>query len=79
MPEKSGVRFYREMREDPDLAGVPIVIVTGIQNPWASPEGSGTIQDFLSKRKRIPPPDGFFEKPVDRDAYLARVAEIVGG
>ena len=35
MPEKSGVRFYREMRSDPDLAGVPIVIVTGVTNPWA--------------------------------------------
>jgi CheY-like chemotaxis protein len=76
MPEKSGVRFYREMREDEALSKIPIVIVTGVTNPWASPGGGGTIQDFLSKRRNIAPPDGFFEKPVDKEAYLARIAEL---
>ena len=30
MPEESGVRFFRELKEDPDLAGIPVVIVTGV-------------------------------------------------
>ena len=78
MPEKSGVRFYREMREDEATAGVPIIIVTGVMNPWASPDGSGTIKAFLSSRRQIPAPEGFFEKPVDKEAYLARIAELLG-
>jgi CheY-like chemotaxis protein len=78
MPNKSGVRFYREMREDPTLRAIPIVIVTGVTNPWASKAGKGTLQDFLSTRKQVPPPDGYFEKPVKRDAYLAKVAGILG-
>ena len=77
MPEKSGIGFYREMRKDPDLAAVPIVIVTGVVNPWASPSGSGNVNDFLSSRRNIAPPDGYFEKPVDSEAYLAKVAELV--
>ncbi len=77
MPEKSGVRFFREMREDQALAKVPIVIVTGVVNPWAAPDGSGTMKAFLSTRRQVPPPDGFFGKPVDKEAYLARIAELL--
>ena len=77
MPEKSGVRFYREMREDADLATVPIVIVTGVSNPWQGKDGEGTFEKFISSRKQVPPPDGFFEKPVDRAEYLAKLAELL--
>jgi CheY-like chemotaxis protein len=78
MPEKSGVRFYREMREDEGMAGVPIVIVTGVANPWAGPDGSGSFEKFISSRKQVAPPDGFFEKPIDPDAYLKRITELLG-
>ena len=77
MPEMSGVKFYRKMREDETLREIPIVIVTGISNPWASPDGLGSFQQFLSSRKQIPPPDGFFEKPIDRDAYLETVTRLL--
>ena len=30
MPEKSGIHFYREIKEDPVLAQVPVVVVTGV-------------------------------------------------
>jgi CheY-like chemotaxis protein len=77
MPEKTGVRFYREMRQDAALSKIPIVIVTGVTNPWASPDGSGTMKDFLSSRRQVPPPEGYFEKPVDKEAYLAKIAELL--
>jgi len=38
MPEKSGVRFYREIRKDPELAKIPIVIVTGVTGLGGNPE-----------------------------------------
>jgi len=77
MPEKSGVKFYREMRDDAELSKIPIVIVTGVSSPWASPDGTGSFERFISKRKQVPPPDGFFEKPIDPDAFLKKVAELV--
>ena len=61
MPEKSGVRVYRDMRENPELAGIPIIIVTGVTNPWAGSDGKGTFEQFISSRKQVPPPDGYFE------------------
>ena len=30
MPEKSGVRFYREIRKNPQLCKIPIVVITGV-------------------------------------------------
>jgi CheY-like chemotaxis protein len=77
MPEKSGVRFYREMREDEQLTGVPIVIVTGVANPWAGPDGSGSFEKFISSRKQVAPPDAFFEKPIDPDEYLKKIGELL--
>ncbi len=78
MPEKSGVRFFREMREDPGLADIPIVMVTGVTSPLAGPGGTGSFQRFISSRKKIRPPDAFFEKPIDPKEYLAKIAEILG-
>jgi CheY-like chemotaxis protein len=77
MPEKSGVRFYREMKENPDVAGIPIVILTGVTNPWSGPGGEKSFEKFISSRRQIPAPEGFFEKPVDREKYLAKLAELL--
>jgi CheY-like chemotaxis protein len=78
MPEKSGVRFYREMREDPELAEIPIVIVTGVTSPLAGAKGVGSFERFISSRKQVAPPDGFFEKPIEREQFLAKLADILG-
>ena len=78
MPEKSGVRFYREMRDDAELRKIPIVIVTGVSSPWASPDGTGSFERFISRRKQVPPPDGFFEKPIDPDAFVRKIADLLG-
>jgi CheY-like chemotaxis protein len=78
MPEKSGVRFYREMREDEALKSIPIVIVTGVTSTYDGPEGAGSFEKFLSTRGHVPAPDAFMEKPVDPEAYVAKVRELIG-
>ena len=67
MPEESGVRFYRELKKDPDLAGIPVVIVTAVTGYGGKPED---FQKFMSSRKHLAPPDGFVPKPIDRDELL---------
>ena len=78
MPEKSGVRFYREMRDEADLLTVPIIIITGVTNPWAGGDGEGSFQTFISSRRQVPAPDGFFEKPIQREEVLKKVKELLG-
>ena len=74
MPEESGIRFYRDIKADPDLAGIPIVIVTGVTGYGYKPED---FQKFISSRKKIPPPDGFIPKPIDRDELMKGVTSLL--
>ena len=68
MPEKSGVRCYRELRESPDLKSIPVIIVTGV---------SKDFKNFISTRGHVPPPDGFVAKPIDKQALLEAIAQIL--
>ena len=74
MPEKSGVRFYRELKEDSKLASIPVVVVSAVTGYGGAPEG---FQEFLSSRKNIPPPDGFGPKPIDRDELLKGIRDLL--
>ena len=68
MPEKSGVRCYRELRENPDLKSIPIVIVTGVAKDF---------EKFISTRRQVPPPDGFIPKPIDKQELLDTVSKFL--
>lgn len=68
MPEESGVRMYRNLQEDPQTAGIPVIVVTGVSHEF---------KRFIESRKRVPPPAGYFDKPPDRAQLLARINEIL--
>ena len=74
MPRASGTRFYKEVKTDPELAPIPVVIVTAVTGYGGDPYG---YEKFLSQRSLVPPPDGFFPKPIDRDAFLAAVKKLL--
>ena len=67
MPEMSGVKFYRKMREENAFKSVPIIIITGISDDFKS---------FISSRSQVPPPDGYLSKPVEADELLALVKKL---
>ncbi len=68
MPEMSGVKFYRTVREDEDLKSIPVVIITGV---------SADFKTFISSRKQVPPPDGYLAKPIDQNELLELVAKLI--
>lgn len=67
MPEKSGVRFYRDLKEREEYKGIPIIIVTGI---------SDDFKKFISSRKQVPPPEGYVTKPIDEQEILDLVKKL---
>ena len=69
MPKKSGVRAYRELRTGDATKGVPIVILTGLT------QQEDFFGDDLGDLKR---PDAIVEKPIDRDAFVTQVNELIG-
>lgn len=74
MPEASGTRFYREVRSDPESRAVPIIIITAVTGYAGDKYG---YEKFLNQIKLVPPPDGFFPKPIDRDEVIAKVDELL--
>ena len=68
MPEKSGVRCYRELRENPDLKSIPVIIVTGV---------SKDFKNFISTRGHVPPPDGFVAKPIDKQDLINAISKVL--
>jgi CheY-like chemotaxis protein len=74
MPEASGTRFYREIKADPALAGIPVVIVTAVTGYGGDRYG---YEKFISGRKIVPPPDGFFPKPIEPDKLLLAIADLL--
>ncbi len=67
MPEKSGVRLYRDIKESEQWANLPVIIVTGV---------SDDFQKFISTRSQVPPPEGYIPKPIDADKFLEMVKEL---
>jgi len=74
MPEQSGVRFYRNLKDDPELSAIPVVVVTAVTGYGGDPE---PFKRFISTRKQVPPPEGFFSKPIDKQEFLDAIARIL--
>ncbi|MFH1809365.1 MAG: response regulator [Pseudomonadota bacterium] len=68
MPEKSGVRFYRDVRENAQTKDIPVVMVTGVMEEF---------QQFISSRRQVPPPDAYFSKPVDKNELLKKLEALL--
>jgi CheY-like chemotaxis protein len=75
MPEQSGMGFYRDIINDEKLAKIPVIFVTGVTGFGGDDQA---LKKFIEGRKNIPSPAGFFPKPIDRDAFLKKVDEILG-
>ncbi len=67
MPEKSGVKFYREIKENDRWKDIPVIIITGV---------SDDFRKFISSRRQVPPPEGYISKPIDPEEFLKLVDEL---
>lgn len=74
MPEASGTRFYKEMRTDPELSSIPVVIVTAVTGLGGDKHA---YERFISNRRLVPAPEGYFPKPIEREAFVAAVKKLL--
>jgi DNA-binding response OmpR family regulator len=68
MPEESGVKALREIQNSKDSKNIPVIIITGV---------STDFKRFIETRKQVHPPEGYFEKPIDRDELLNKVKQLL--
>ena len=69
MPVESGVKMYRNLKASDKMSKIPVIMLTGV-----APE----FENFISTRSQVPPPESYFEKPVDKEELLEKVKELIG-
>jgi CheY-like chemotaxis protein len=67
--------MYREMKKDEQLKNVRVIMVTGIASvdPWDFKD----FKKFIHERS-MPGPEGYIEKPIDKEQFLKAVKEVLG-
>jgi CheY-like chemotaxis protein len=70
MPKESGVQMYRELRTDPALKDIPVIIVSAL-----SKKSFFHSQKVLDEYEgeTIPEPEGYIEKPPEPEELLEAI------
>lgn len=74
MPEAGGVIMYRELKCDPQLKDIPVIMLTGV--------GEKSFSHYLKMvnlkfQDPIPEPDAYMEKPLDPEKLLELAEKIL--
>jgi CheY-like chemotaxis protein len=91
MPKKSGLNVLKDMKKDPELQAIPVIVITGssevtgvsMKTGDEKPlEGEGDVvgQVFgAAIREKLEglKPDGMLEKPVDPDALVEKMKQLL--
>lgn len=72
MPERGGLNLLVAIRKNPALAGVPVVVISGIQEKLTS-----DYHTYL-ERFRHYRPDVYLDKPVDKVKLLQTLDSLLG-
>lgn len=71
MPEKGGIGMYQELKKDEATRNIPVVIVTGVTR-------GKDFDDLVVRQSHdVPPPDGYIEKPMNPDAVIKLVSNLL--
>jgi len=74
MPNKSGMKFYREMKSTDELGRIPVVLVTMASGSRGGSRDAGRLG---LAGHQLPPPDGFIAKPIDPEEIIGLVNRLV--
>lgn len=68
MPNQSGVRTYRQYRDDENLKNIPVVVITAVGDD---------MRRYFKKTPGFQKPDGFMNKPIDKDVLVKMIADLL--
>ncbi len=73
MPEKTGIKMFRELRKDEELKHIPIIVVTGISKQY---QALSDFKKFIYERK-LPGPKAYIEKPIGKEDFLCKIQAVL--
>ena len=74
MPNKTGIKMYRELRKDDEIKNIPVIMVTGFGKDDVP---SMDFKKWIHERS-IKPPEAYIEKPVDKAMLIEAVRRAIG-
>jgi len=74
MPRQSGIRLYRELRTDNKLAGIHIIMLSGIAKRTFL-RSQKALTEFGGKE--VPEPEVYLEKPVEPEVLAEEINKLL--
>ena len=73
MPNKTGIKFFTEIRKKRKYCSIPVIIITSYTN------NTYPMIDFKKAlySKALMPPDGYFEKPIESLRLISVIRNIL--
>ena len=68
MPEQSGIKTYRYLKNDVQLRSIPVIIITAIGDP---------IRSVLNEFAAFPEPEAFIHKPIDKKELISTAKKLL--
>jgi len=68
MPEQSGIKTYRNLKNDDELKAIPVIFVTAIGD---------SISVIKKHLEGYPEPEGFIGKPIEHDKLIQMARRLV--
>lgn len=74
MPQKGGIKMYQQLKTDPNLMNIPVVVLSGVESKTffhsLNVLGAGS-------KERLPEPDAYMEKPPNPEELLDTVQALL--
>ena len=68
MPDQSGMRTYRQYKQDTELKQIPVIIITAMGED---------VNSFIKRLQGFVEPEGFMTKPIEPDKLVKMTADLL--
>jgi CheY-like chemotaxis protein len=75
MPRESGINMYRELKNDPELREIPVIMVSALSRKTFF-HSQHVLDEY--KGEKIPDPEAYIEKPPEADELLNEITRVLG-
>jgi twitching motility two-component system response regulator PilH len=75
MPKQSGIKMYRELKNDETLKNIPVIIHSGIAKRTFL-RSQEALTEFGDEP--VPEPDAYLEKPVEPEEMAEMIKKLIG-
>ena len=70
MPKESGINMYRELKNDPELRNIPVIMLSALAKKTFF-HSQRVLDDY--KGEKVPEPEAYIEKPPEPDELLKAI------